>query len=554
MSNETNQQKKGSFYSGAALLAVSATIVKILGGIFKIPLARILSEEAYGDFNSAYNIYSLFLTIATAGFPVALSKSVAEANALNRHNQVRRTFRAALWIFIVLGGFSFVMMFFFPDFCASVLLNNYRARNCVLALSVSVFCTCIASAYRGFAQGHQNMKPTSFSQMIESLFKLVVGLGLVFYIGYAYSTVANVSEMQAVGATIGVSVGSVASLIYLIFSQRKARDEVKSNDVPDRYATIIRYLLSIAIPITLGSASTSIVTLIDTNQVMGILASQFTDAAQALVGTAAYAGKTVSEIATDLAAQPYGLYSKTMSLYNLPAFFMVPFTASVIPAVSAAFARKNYQEARMVSESGLKIGFLVACPMGIGLSALAGPICQLVLGLDASAAGPLLSVLGIAAIFICITNLCQSILNACGKMWYPIISVIIGGVVKIVVNRFLVSIPSIGIYGAPYGTLACFLVAAALNLFFVKRFVPQPPRYLQIFPKITISCLIMGAAAWGVQGLLTDLIGNTLSTGVGIVVAVAIYFLLIVLLKVFNKQDMELMPKGDKIAKILKIQ
>ena len=94
-------EKKQSFFGGAAVLAAGVVIVKIIGALFKIPLANILSETGNADFNNAYNIYAVLLTISTAGLPVALSKMISEAKTLGRasgaaraQGVVRRVFNA----------------------------------------------------------------------------------------------------------------------------------------------------------------------------------------------------------------------------------------------------------------------------------------------------------------------------------------------------------------------------------------------------------------------------------------------------------------------------
>ena len=178
----SNQQKKNTFYGAAAILTVSTILVKIIGAIFKIPLIAILPEEAYGDFNGAYNIYSFFLTISTAGLPVALSKTVSECHTLGRENQKHRVFRVAFCAFLFMGLFSFLCMSVFGQLVATYIIGNEKAVFCVWALAPAVLCTCCCSAFRGYAQGHMNMMPTAISQIIEALCKLFLGLGLAMVI------------------------------------------------------------------------------------------------------------------------------------------------------------------------------------------------------------------------------------------------------------------------------------------------------------------------------------------------------------------------------------
>ena len=541
----SNAEKKSTFFGGAAILAASAILVKVIGAIYRIPLGNILSDEVMADYNSAYNIYNFFLTISTAGLPVALSKTISEANALGRHNQVQRTFRVAFVTFLILGLLSFFCMTVLAAPMAQIVISNPKAVYCVMALAPSVLCVCIMSAFRGYFQGHFNMMPTGISQVIEAFFKLVVGLALALFL----VNVIQKPELGGVGAIIGVSCGSVVALLYILFlffRDRKRRQRIHATDRPDGSMRILSNLLKLAIPITLGSAATSLVTLIDTKLVMSQLQSVY----QTVDGL----GK---EAALDAARGLYGIYSKTMSIYNLPFSMMVPLTACIIPAVSASLARRDHLGAQKVSESALRIGLLLALPMGMGLFALGGPIMGLLFPtIDVSVAGPLLSVLGLASVFVALQLLCNSILQANGMVNLPILAVIIGGVVKVVVNFILVGNPNIRINGAPVGTLTCFIVISALEIFIIRRSIPAPPSFLRAFLKPFVPSVIMAAAAWATYGLLTNFLhmGNSLATIGGIGVGVVVYLVLVLALRVLSREDLELMPKGDKIAKILHIK
>lgn len=541
----SNAEKKSTFFGGAAILAASAILVKVIGAIYRIPLGNILSDEVMADYNSAYNIYNFFLTISTAGLPVALSKTISEANALGRHNQVQRTFRVAFVTFLILGLISFFCMTVLAAPMAQIVISNPKAVYCVMALAPSVLCVCIMSAFRGYFQGHFNMMPTGISQVIEAFFKLVVGLALALFL----VNVIQKPELGSVGAIIGVSCGSVVALLYILylfFRDRKRRQRIHATDRPDGSMRILSNLLKLAIPITLGSAATSLVTLIDTKLVMSQLQSVY----QTVDGL----GK---EAALDAARGLYGIYSKTMSIYNLPFSMMVPLTACIIPAVSASLARRDHLGAQKVSESALRIGLLLALPMGMGLFALGGPIMGLLFPtIDVSVAGPLLSVLGLASIFVALQLLCNSILQANGMVNLPILAVVIGGVVKVVVNFILVGNPNIRINGAPVGTLTCFIVISALEIFIIRRSIPAPPSFLRAFLKPFVPSALMAAAAWATYGLLTNFLhmGNSLATIGGIGVGVVVYLALVLALRVLSREDLALMPKGDKIAKILHIK
>ena len=180
MSREKNQSKQ-SFMGGVTVLAVSTVFVKICGALYKIPLNNILGDEGVTHFTSAYNIYSFLLTLSTAGLPLALSKLISEADATGRRNQMRRCFNTAMALFVVVGAVGTAAMLFFTEELAAW-MNNSMAYWPIKALSVSVICVSVMCAYRGFAQGWQNMVPTAVSQFIEAFVKLLIGLPLAWYL------------------------------------------------------------------------------------------------------------------------------------------------------------------------------------------------------------------------------------------------------------------------------------------------------------------------------------------------------------------------------------
>lgn len=531
-------EKKQSFLGGAAVLAAGIVIVKIIGAVFKIPLLNILGEAGAADFNNAYNIYATLLTISTAGLPVALSKMVSEANTLGRHAQAQRVFRVSFAVFLTLGVLSFILMWWGNDYLAG-LLHNSRAAYGIRALAPAVICVGCLSAFRGFAQGCFHMTPTAVSQIIEALCKLVIGLALALWLlraGYP-------DYIAAAGAILGVTIGTIISLLYMLVNYLRHRSSVDAREVCDSSGVIFRRLLAIAVPITLSSSMVSIITLIDTSLVQGQL--------QRALG-----------LTLDESRSLYGNYSACMTLYNLPSSLMIALTASVIPAVSAALARRDRVHTARVIGSSFRVMALLAFPMGFGLWALAEPIFRLLYSrFDSSLGGPLLAVLGIASIFVCLMLITNSILQSYGRVNVPIITMLIGGVIKIVLNYNLVAVPSINIHGAPIGTLVCFLITAVLNLIFVTRTVEDKPDYFALFAKPLLASFLMAEGANLAYRLLSRVIvlpsaRLTLLVCVGgaIAFAVVVYAVLVLAMHIITKDDLALLPKGEKLAKFLKIR
>ena len=613
--------KPNTFFGGAAILAVGILVVKLIGMFYKIPLLNIIGEQGSADFNNAYNIYSVLLTISTAGLPVAVSKLVSEADALGRRNQVRRTFRLALALFLILGVLSFLVMFFGSEQLAG-LMNDSMAAPGIRALAPAVICVGCLSAFRGYAQGHGSMTPTAVSQIIEALCKLTVGLGLAYWlVGHG----ADASHAAA-GAITGVTVGTIVALAYMLmnFLITRSQEPQLVDDRPDEPSTILKHLLMIAVPITISSSMVGIVTVIDTSLVQGqlqraLLENQdtwnlygnfvdFTSLEEALSAWQAalpdgsavsmslldqYAAQAEAlrdqqSALTDLQSASlelhaalenisrtlYGNYSGALNIYNLPTSLMAAVTAAVIPAVSGALARRDRRGAGRITGSALRISALAACPMAVGLFVLGEPIMALIFpNLNPQLAGPLLSTLGLATLFVCMMLVCNSILQAHGFVSLPVIIMVAGGVVKIITNYNVVIQPTIGIYGAPMGNILCFALCMTLDLVVMSRVIPRRPKYIQVFAKPLAASALMGLGAWAVHGLMSKLFeatgifmsadpvthevlglsrtGNAAATLLAILVAVVIYGVLVIALRAITKDDLMLMPKGEKIARML---
>ena len=532
-------EKKQSFLGGAAVLAFGIVAVKIIGAVFKIPLLNILGEAGSADFSNAYNIYATLLTISTAGLPVALSKLVSEAYTRGRTRQAYRTFRISLTVFLVLGLISFVLMWWGNVFLAET-LNNPRAAYGIRALAPAVVCVGCLSAFRGYAQGRQNMTPTAVSQIIEALCKLVFGLALSMWLLQR----GQPDYVAAAGAITGVTIGTALSLCYMALNYLGHRPALCRDEPCAPDGAILRRLLALAVPITLSSSMVSIITLIDTKLVQGQL-------------------QNALDYSLDQMRTAYGNYAACMNLYNLPSSLMVALTASVIPAVSAAIARRDRRQTARIVRSSFRVTALLAFPMGLGLWSLSEPIFRLCYRrYNAALGGSLLAVLGIASIFVCLMLITNSILQSYGRVNLPILTMLLGGVVKIVLNYHLVAIPTVHIHGAPVGTLVCFALVALCNLIAVARISPFRLNYPGYFLRPLFASLVMAFVARGVYALAAHFLLAGEEPGrmallvcvfLAVGVAVAVYGVLVLALHCIRRSDLELLPKGDKIARILHI-
>lgn len=532
-------KKKQSFLGGAAILASAVAIVKGIGFFYKIPLNNILGEEGKTYFDSAYQIYNVLLSISTAGLPLALSKLVSEAQARGRENEKRKLFSTAIWIFFALGLAGFAIMFFGTSWVAAR-LHNESAYWAIRALSPAVFCVCLLACMRGYTQGQGNMTPTAVSQVLEALSKLGIGLALAWYIFQA----GMGQKFVAAGAILGVTIGTVLSMLFLIGYLLTHRSRAETLDVPESRGTLARHILVIGVPITLSNSAMSIITLVDTKIVLGRL-------------------RDIPALA-DSAAELFGQYTFGMNLINLPPSFVFPVTMSLIPFAAAALTRRDHAEAGRIVSSGFRIVAVLAIPAGVGLSVVGGPALVMLYPkryADALAAGPHMRWLGLACIFMCLMNLTNVILQTYGKEMIPIWTVIAGGVTKVVMNYILVGNPAINIHGAPVSTLCCYGVIVGLNLIFVWKYSPEKPHYLQIFVKPVIASALMGGAVWAVHGFVSRALSgrsaygaNAVATLIGILAGVVVYAILVVAMRILRAEDLKTMPHGERLAKLLHLR
>lgn len=540
--------KKQNYLHGAAILAAGVVIMKILGALYKIPLGNILGDEGYGYFNTAYNIYNVFLTLATAGLPVALSRMISEANTLDRPMQVRSIFKVAICTFAVIGFIGSLLMYLFPTELA-VAMDGPKSAQSILALSPAVLLCCLLSAYRGYCQGHGNMTPTTVGQILEVLVKVIVG----FTLALAFTKQGKSLPICSAGAIFGVVAGSLAALIYMIVYKKRNYPEkpvILQPDTPEKPARILRALLRIGVPITAGASVMSLFTLIDNKLVL-------------------YQLKNSAGFLTDEADVLWGVYSKAMTLYNLPAAFITPLTISVVPSIAACVAAKKHSEGCEIGESSIRIASLICMPMGVGLAVLSYPIMHVVYPSAHESGAQLLMYMGLASVFVCLALISNAVLQAHGNEMYPVASMFAGGVVKVAVNWVLVGNPSINIIGAPIGTLCCYFVMCVMNYIFLCKCMERRPGIGRILLRPVISCVMMGASAWAVYGLLSKLLAGVMpsfgrfsaqwltlavSMLAAVVVAVVIYLVMIIATRAVTMEDMKLIPKGERFAKLLHIR
>jgi len=260
-----NNKNKDSFLKGALILGAAGILIKIIGAFFRIPLGNMIGSEGMGYYQTAYPIYTLFLTLATAGFPTAVAKLVSEKVAVNDNKGAYRIFKVSRTILLITGVVVFCILFFGSEFIVTNIMKNPNALYAMKAISPALLFVPVMSAYRGYFQGRSEMTKIAFSQIIEQLIR--VGLGL--YLAYVLNSLYGV-KLGAAGAISGATLGSIGSVIFLIIvyligrKERRLEIESSPNFKVESFSRILKNLLVVTIPITIGACVMPLVNMIDT--------------------------------------------------------------------------------------------------------------------------------------------------------------------------------------------------------------------------------------------------------------------------------------------------
>ncbi len=530
----SSAEKKQNFLQGTALLAMATAIVKVIGALYKIPLNAIIGTQGFGYFNTAYEIYNVLLMISTAGLPVAMSRMISQSSSLGHYNQVRRIFATARGIFLGLGIVGTLLM---TVFCRQLaqFQNQPDAWAAIGCLGPCVLLICIMSTFRGFFQGQSNMLPTSVSQVIEAVVKLIVGM----LAALAIMKATNSIPLAAGGAILGVTASCLVSSAYLFGRFRRSYALLPQTQEPaEAYRATAKGLLIIAIPITLGSAGLQLLTMLETKIYMGQLLSH---------------GWSQAEADT-----MRGIYGMTQTIFNMPCAFITPITISIIPAITGQITLKDHAGAKATEESAARVTGLISMPCAFGLALLSQPVTALLGGYtgdDLLLAGRLMAILGVCVAFNAVVLMTTAIMQAHGHVNRPVINMLIGGVLKLGAIYILTGNKAIGIQGTPIGTLLCYVAIAALNLLSIRSLLPQPPAIVKNLLRSFLAAAIMGAFVLATSLALQALhIGSRLILcGAPIAVGVAVYVLAAVKLKAITRSDCLLLPKGEKLARFLRL-
>lgn len=523
---------KDTFLKGALILTIAGIIVKIIGSVNRILLSRLLGGEGVGLYQMAYPIYLLALSISSAGIPVAISIIVAEKLARSDYRGANRVFRISLAVLAATGIlFTFLLYYGAGWLIEHHFVRDARAYYAIAALAPAIFFVTVLSSYRGYFQGLQMMTPTAVSQIFEQLFRVVT------MIAFAYILLPHGLEFAAAGASFGAGPGAVAGLLVLLYFYWrhkpgfKDKMESQPQHMQESSVSIISRIVKLALPVSLANIMLPVVSNIDLLIVPARLE---------------VAGYTVEQ-ATELFGYLTGM---AVPLVNLATILTASLAASLVPAVSEAYTLGNKQLIYQRTATAMRISNLITIPSFVGLCLLATPISLMLYGTPN--AGTSIAILAVGIVLLGIHQVTTGVLQGLGHTAIPVINMGVSAVGKIIMSWVFTAMPSLGIMGAAWATVADFGVAALLNMIFVYRYVGFSFNFTDTFKTIVASGVMGGVALLSYDAIMSHTLHNSLSTLGAIAIGGIVFGLAILLVGGIETRDIEQMPRvGRRLSAVL---
>lgn len=579
LDNTAQNESKHSFLRGAMVLGASMVIVKLIGMVFKVVLSRMFGGVGTGLFNIAYELYNPLFTLATAGFPIAISRLVSENITRKRYKDVELIHKISIPIFVITGIICFIIMVL----GSFVYINIIKAPNAIYAilfLSPTIFFGCLMSIYRGYFEGTRNMLPTAISEVIEAVSKLVIGVSASYLtivlalkefdksgtvLGKTYETSEQAREAiipLAVGVSIlGISLGSLFGFLFLLIRYKRKGTGISKQDydnTPPAVPTkqMVKTLIKTALPIGAGSIVMSLASTVDVTLIQMRLYSVMEKVPEKLLGV--YDSLIPQSVINNNEVHTFlfGCYGMALTLMMIVPAVTQVFGTSALPSVTAAWTNGDKTILKSRIEAVLRVTFLVTVPAGLGLAVFSQPIMNLLYGSssvvsEVEIASRVLCVMGIAVIFTSTSTPICSMLQAVGRVDVPLKLLSIGVVIKIILNYTLVGIPEINIQGASVGTLVCYIFVTAVGLCILCRETKIIPNFYNILIKPMCSAVICILLSYGFYRLMLLVSSSKWVILVVIVFAVIVYAITLLITRAITKDDLLRMPMGNKIVKVL---
>lgn len=530
-----------------SILAIASIISRIVGLLYRIPLTAIIGKTGNNYYGTAFTIYNIILIISSYSLPLAVSKLVAARMAKGQTKNAVKVLKGALMFATVSGGVFALFVFFFADFLTN-LLKTPMSFIALRVLAPVIFIVAIVGTLRGFFQGLHTMVPSAMSQVLEQIVNAVVSVVAAYYLfsyGARVGAVLNNPDKMAAaygaaGGTLGTAMGALTALIFMVFVfvmyQRVLKRKIRRDHTREResYGDILKVLMMTIVPVLLSTTIYNLCDFVDNGIFKNIIATQDYD--------------------PHLVEEWWGVFSgQYLVLINVPLSIASALAASTVPELTTAFQSGEEMRVQRQIKMAQRFITIVAFPCAVGLFVLASPIMRLLFNDPDPTSARMLMLGAVSVIFYAISTLSNGLLQGIDKMNVPWKNAAIALVAQAAFLAILMFTTHIGIYAVVlsytfYGFLMC-----VLNGFSVKKYSGVSFDIKTTYLVPLAAAAIMGVAAYVCyEGLDLLLHINAIATIVAIVVAVIVYFVMILLMKGISEIELLRFPKGELIVRVAK--
>lgn len=533
------EKKSDGFIMQAGILAMAGIICRIIGILYRSPLAAIIGDEGNGYYGSAYNIYTIILLISSYSIPAAISKVIAGKLALKEYKNAQRIFYCAFIYVIVVGGCASLFAFFGAGFLVE--------QNAVMVLRVfspTIFVSGLLGVLRGYFQAHKTMVQTSVSQILEQILNAIISIMAAYLLKQLVidRDPSTQAVYGAMGSALGTGAGVLIALAFMTFMYGMHKKEIKERIQKDEHKEVLQYseifkiIFSLVTPFILSTFIYNFSTSLDETIYRKIL-------------------KLMKDVDVSQIAIWYGVYSgKAVVISNIPIAIASAMSAAMIPSVSGKYATGDVKGTRSKVHTAILTTMLIAIPSMVGIFVLAEPVVSFLFPGQSNIplAGALLRALSVTVVFYSLSTLTNAVLQGIGKVTAPVYHAAIALVVQTLVLIPCLIFTDWNLYCIAIATIVYSFLMCVLNQRAVRKYLDYKQDMKKIFILPFLASVIMGIVAYFVYKLLFAVIkSNVVSLLVSVATAAFVYGILILKLGVLNKDDILAMPKGKKLAGIL---
>ena len=556
LGKDNGMKRKSSFFRNTLILFVAMFITKIIGAVLRIPLTNMLGGVGMGYFSTAYSFFNPVYTVLAAGLPTIVTKLTAQSVSCKRYKEARKIKSAALVISLVAGLLGTVFMLAFASPFANFAASSPDSLWSILAIAPSVIFCCLAAAYRGYYEGLSNMMPTAVSQVVESVIKAAMGLGLS-YIVLHLGTQGLISQEKilpyaAAAAVLGVTFGELCGTLFLVIRSRFLKDSITESELklsvePPRKRELIRKIIIESLPISLGAVVINIGSFIDILTISsGIQKSLYENQSYF---TEQYP-MAVSEAGVDLFGNfVYGSYAGiVLSIFMIITSMTALVGKSSLPNIAAACECGRSGELERHINILFSSIFVIGMPLCLSLSVLSEPVLTLLYPVrmaEVSVSVMPLSILCMGGVPIALCGGLFSVFQAIGRSDLPIKLMMAGSVLKLILNLTLLNIPHISICGAAISTVCSHVLVMVLGVILLRNSLGIKCKMLSLSIRPALASAACVTVAMIAYYYMFDNLHSVIRMGLTVMAGGAVYIILILLL---DKRMADLIM-GGKIKK-----